>query len=161
MSTTQEGIPITKSEDEAKQQNIGEKKDEKLEKESLGEDSNYDNKSVKVTKKGSTKTFTKISFDYDHLNGSSQSASVNLGKPSHFDGIGYSSWQYSMLVYLIRVNSDLWKIVCVDVNVPEEDEPITQEEEFQIQRNMQAASVLLTSLSLEEFDKFDGMDLAK
>jgi hypothetical protein len=47
------------------------------------------------------------------------------------------------------------------VNIPEKDEPITQEEEFKIQRNMQAASTLLSSLSSEEFDKVDGMDSAK
>jgi hypothetical protein len=51
--------------------------------------------------------------------------------------------------------------VCVGVNIPEKDEPITQEEEFKIQRNMQAASTLLSSLSSEEFDKVDGMDSAK
>jgi hypothetical protein len=43
--------------------------------------------------------------------------------------------------------------VCVGVNIPEEDEVITQKEEFEIQCNMQAASIPLSSLCLEEFDK--------
>jgi hypothetical protein len=54
---------------------------EKVEVESSDGDSDYDNNSVKVTKKGSTKTFTKIHFNYGCLNGSPESASVNLGKP--------------------------------------------------------------------------------
>jgi hypothetical protein len=66
-----------------------------------------------------------------------------------------------MSVYLIMVNPDLWKIVCVGVNIPKEDEPITQEEEFEIQRNMEGSSILLSSLSPEEFDKVDGMDSIK
>jgi myo-inositol catabolism protein IolC len=33
-----------------------------------------------------------------------------------------------MRVYLIGVNPDFWKIVCVGVNILKEDEPITQEE---------------------------------
>jgi len=37
-------------------------------------------------------------------------------------------------------------------------EPITQDPEFEIQRNMQATSILLGSLCQEEFDKVDGMD---
>jgi hypothetical protein len=59
------------------------------------------------------------------------------------------------------VNPALWKIVCVGVNISEEDEPITQDQEHEIQCNMQAASILLSSLSPDEFDKVDGMDLAK
>jgi hypothetical protein len=51
--------------------------------------------------------------------------------------------------------------VCVGVNIPEEDEPIAQDEEFEIQRNTQVAFILLSFLSLEEFDKVDGMDSAK
>jgi hypothetical protein len=66
-----------------------------------------------------------------------------------------------MRVYLIGVNPDFWKIVCVGVNILKEDEPITQEEEFEIQRNVQAVSILLRSLSPEEFDKVNGTDSAK
>ena len=66
-----------------------------------------------------------------------------------------------MRVHLIGRKSVLWKIVCVGVNIPDEDEPIIQDQEFKIQRNMQAASILLGSLSPEEFDKVDGMDSAK
>jgi hypothetical protein len=51
--------------------------------------------------------------------------------------------------------------VCVGVNIPEEDEPITQDQKYEIQLNMQAASILLSSLSPDEFDKVDGMDSVK
>jgi hypothetical protein len=69
MSTTQEGDPTTKVDDEPKEQNVDNKKKEKGEVESSDEDSDYDTKSIKVTKKGSTKTFTKILFNYGRLNG--------------------------------------------------------------------------------------------
>ncbi|RLM78870.1 hypothetical protein C2845_PM12G16170 [Panicum miliaceum] len=112
MSTTQEEIPTLVDDDEPKEENAKKNEDEKKEEESSGEDSDYDTKSVKVTKKGSSKTFAKIPFNYGRLNGSSQIASVNLGKPPRFDGTGYSSWRNSMRVYLIGVKPDIWKIVC-------------------------------------------------
>jgi hypothetical protein len=87
-------------------------KNEEKEIESSDEDFDYNSKSVKVTKKGSSKTFAKIPFNYGRLSSSSQSASANLGKPPRFDGMGYSSWRHSMHVYSIGVNPDLWKIVC-------------------------------------------------
>ena len=89
----------------------------------LGEsDSDYFFKSAKVSNKRSTKTFTKIPFNYEHLNSSSfQGTSMNLGKPPHFDGMGYTSWRHKMRVHLIGVNLALWKIVCVGLNVPDED----------------------------------------
>jgi hypothetical protein len=128
MSNTQEEIPTTVDDGEPKEKNVGNNEDEKKEVESSDEDSASDSKSIKVTKKGSTKTFTKTSFNYDRLSGSSQSASINLGKPPHFDGMGYSSWRHSMHLYLIGIIPNLWKIVCVGVNILKEDEPITQEE---------------------------------
>jgi len=85
-------------------------------------DSDYSFKSAKVRNKGSTKTFTKIPFNYERLNSSSfQGTSMNLGKPPHFDGMGYTSWRHKMLVHLIGVNLALWKIVCVGLNIPDED----------------------------------------
>jgi hypothetical protein len=51
--------------------------------------------------------------------------------------------------------------LCVGVNIPKEDEVITQEEEFKIQRNIRAASILLSSLCPNKFDKVDGMESAK
>jgi len=115
-----------------------EKETEKVEVESDDSDSDYDDKSA---------------------SSSSQSSSVNLGKPPHFDGTWYSSWRHKMCMHLSGVNPALWKIMCVGVNIPNEDKPITQDQEFEIQ-HMQAtsASILFGSLSQEEFDKADGMD---
>jgi hypothetical protein len=52
-------------------------------------------------------------------------------------------------------------VYLLGVNILEEDEEITQEQEFDIQRNMQATPILLGSLRQEEFDKVDGMDSAE
>jgi len=156
-------IIVDEEEKEESSSRKKEKKVEEVEVKTDDSDSDYDEKSEKVNKKGSTKTFTKISFNYDRLSGSSsQSSFVNLGKPPHFDAMGYSSWRHKMCMHLSGVNPALWKIMCVGVNIPNEDEPITQDQEFEIQ-HMQAtsASILFGSLSQDEFDKADGMDSTK
>ena len=90
--------------------------------EDISGNSNYSFKLAKVRNKGSTKTFTKIPFNYEHLNSLySQGTSVNQGKPPHFDGTVYTSWRHKMRVHLIGVNLALWKIVCVGLNIPDED----------------------------------------
>jgi hypothetical protein len=48
-----------------------------------------------------------------------------------------------MRVYLIGLNLALWKIVCIGVNIPKEDPPLTQRQEHEIHRNMQATSISL------------------
>jgi len=156
MSEVGDPPPVIQREEGEKAENSGKMKgkvDDDTEDISSDSDSDYSFKSAKVRNKGSTKTFTKIPFNYERLNSSSfQGAFVNLGKPPHFDGTGYTSWRHKMRVHLI---------VCVGVNIPDEDEPITQDQEFEIQRNMQAASIILGSLCQEEFDRVDGIDSAK
>ena len=68
-----------------------EKDAEKIEVKTDNSNSDCDDKPVKVKSKGSAKTFTKIPFNYDQLSGSSKSSYVNLGKPPHLDGMGYTS----------------------------------------------------------------------
>ena len=63
--------------------------------------------------------------------------------------------------YLIGLNPGLWRIVVVGITFLEEDEPITNAQELEIQQNMQAVTVLLSSLCLKDFDKVDGMHSAK
>jgi hypothetical protein len=56
MLISQRGIPTTEVDDEPKEQNVGSKKDEKVDESSVS-DSDYDNKSVKVNKKGKWQIF--------------------------------------------------------------------------------------------------------
>ena len=160
MSTSQEGSISDLGEDkgEEKVENT-EKMKRKVVEETEDRFGDFDSE---YSYKSSTKTFTKISFNYECLNISSfQGTYVNLGKPPHFVGTGYITWRHKMQVHLIGISLALWKIVCVGVNIPNEDEPITQDQEFEIQRNMQAASIILGSLCQEEFDRVDGIDSAK
>ncbi|RCV38088.1 hypothetical protein SETIT_8G114000v2 [Setaria italica] len=65
--------------------------------------------------------------------------------------------------YLIGVNPGLWKIVDIGVNFPRgnEDTTITQDQEFEIQRNFQALHIIKSSLCAKEFDKIDGLESTK
>jgi hypothetical protein len=78
MSTSPEEIPPNVG-DEKK---VDDEKNKNVEKEveSSDENSDYDTKLVKVTKKESSKIFAKIPFNFARLSSPSQSASVNLGK---------------------------------------------------------------------------------
>jgi len=120
MSTSQEGsIPdLGEDKGEEKVENT-EKMKRKVVEETEDRFSDFDSE---YSYKSSTKTFTKIPFNYEHLNSSSfQGTSMNLGEPPHFDGMGYTSWRHKMRVHLIGVNLALWKIVCVGLNIPDED----------------------------------------
>ncbi|XP_072146573.1 uncharacterized protein [Setaria viridis] len=65
--------------------------------------------------------------------------------------------------YLIGVNPTLWKIVDIGVNFPRgnEETPITQDQEFEIQRNFQPLHIIKSSLCAKEFDKYDGLKSTK
>ena len=140
MQETGDPPPVIQGEEGEKAENSCKMKgkvDDDTEDISSDSDSDYSFESAKVRNKGSTKTFTKIPFNYEHLNSLYfQGTSVNQGKPPHFDGTVYTSWRHKMRVHLIGVNPTLWKIVCVGMNIPDEDELITQDQEFEIQHNM-------------------------
>ena len=123
MQETGDPPPVIQGEEGEKAENSGKMKGKvDDDTEDISGNSNYSFKLAKVRNKGSTKTFTKIPFNYEHLNSSSfQGTSMNLGKPPHFDGMGYTSWRHKMHVHLIGVNLALWKIVCVGLNIPDED----------------------------------------
>jgi len=85
---------------------------------------------------------------------------VNHGKPPHFDATRYPDWAYKMKMHLIAAR--LWKVVEVGVIIPtDEDREITLEEAFNLHQNAQAVSLLVSSLSADEFNKVNGMESAK
>ena len=56
----------------------------------------------------------------------------------------------------------LWEVVEVDVFIPtDEDREITLEEAFNLHQNAQAVSLLVLSLSPDEFNKVNGVESAK
>jgi hypothetical protein len=64
--------------------------------------------------------------------------------------------------HLFSLHPSIWEIVCVGIEQPERDDESfgpTMQQLFH--RNAQAATILLSSLSREEFDKVDGLQSAK
>jgi hypothetical protein len=102
------------------------------------------------------KYYNTTSFNYDNLPPSSAFTSVPIGKAPCFDGMDYTKWRYSMRMHLISLNPSVWTIERIGVEFLDENKELQQ-----IHRNAQAASVLLSSLEKDEFDRVNGLEKAK
>jgi hypothetical protein len=89
--------------------------------------------------------------------------SVPLGKPSMFDGEDYSRWSDMMRYHLTSLHKSIWDVVEFGVQVPSVgDEDYDEDEVAQIVHfNSQATTILLTSLSREEYNKVQGLKSTK
>jgi len=87
--------------------------------------------------------------------------SVPLGKAPLLDGLKYADWVNKMKMHLIALHSSLWEVVNVGVRMPKSGEEMTPEMMVDLHRNAQATSVILSSLSQEEFNKVNGLEVAK
>jgi hypothetical protein len=113
-------------------------------------------------KKSITSNYSRTPFNYDNMSCNNNFLSISLGKPPHFDGTNYSQWRTNMRWHLFSLHPSLWEIVCVGIEQPDSDDESfgpTMQQLFH--RNAQAATILLSSLSREEFDKVDGLQSAK
>jgi hypothetical protein len=63
--------------------------------------------------------------------------------------------------YLYSIAPKVCQVVCEDVDFPDEDEQPTLDQLQKIHRNVQTISILTSSVSKEEFNRVDGLDLAK
>jgi hypothetical protein len=102
------------------------------------------------------KYYNTTSFNYDNLPPSSAFTSVPIGKAPCFDGMDYTKWRYSMRMHLISLNPSVWTIERIGVEFLDENKELQQ-----IHLNAQAASVLLSSLEKDEFDRVNGLEKAK
>jgi hypothetical protein len=66
-----------------------------------------------------------------------------------------------MKAYLIGLHPELWNIVCVGFDDPEDPANLTPRDIRNIHRNAQATSALLSALSPEEYNKVIGLEIAK
>src|SRR6266498_1647708 len=107
--------------------------------------------------------YTRNSFDYSRMQGnfSSNFISVPLGKAPLLDGLNYTDWVNKMKMHLIALYPSLWEVVNVGVRIPTSGEDMTPEMMVDLHRNAQATSVILSSLSQEEFNKVNGLEVAK
>src|SRR6266540_4569722 len=102
-------------------------------------------------------------FDYSLMqnNFSPNFISVPLGKAPLLDGLNYTDWVNKMKMHLITLHPILWEVVNVGVRMPKSGEEMSPAMMIDLHRNAQATSVTLSSLSQEEFNKVNGLEVAK
>jgi hypothetical protein len=109
------------------------------------------------------KKYSKIPLRYPRIPKHTPLCSVPLGKPPTFDGEDYSRWSDMMRYHLTSLHKSIWDVVEFGVQVPSVgDEDYDEDEVAQIEHfNSQATTILLTSLSREEYNKVQGLKNAK
>src|SRR6187455_72516 len=90
---------------------------------------------------------------------SSECSAASLGMPDMFDGEDYSMWSDKMRHHLTSLHKSIWDIVEYGAQVPKKgDKDYDLEEVEQIRHfSSQATTILLASLSREEYNKVQGL----
>jgi hypothetical protein len=116
-----------------------------------------------ISKRHERKKYSKMPLRYPRISRRTPLLSVPLGKPPMFEGEDYSMWSDKMRHHLTSLHKSIWDIVEYGVQVPKKgDKDYDSEEVEQIQHfNSQATTILLASLSREEYNKVQGLKSAK
>jgi hypothetical protein len=116
-----------------------------------------------TSKRHERKKFSKIPLRYPRISKYTPLFSIPLGKPPTFDGEDYARWSDMMRYHLTSLHKSIWDVVEFGVQVPSVgDEDYDEDEVAQIVHfNSQATTILLTSLSREEYNKVQGLKSAK
>jgi hypothetical protein len=116
-----------------------------------------------TSKRQERKKYSKIPLRYPRIPKHTPLLYVPLGKPPTFDGEDYSRWSDMMRYHLTSLHKSIWNVVEFGVQVPfVGDEDYDEDEVAQILHfNSQATTILLTSLSREEYNKVQGLKSAK
>jgi hypothetical protein len=116
-----------------------------------------------TSKRHERKKFSKTPLCYPRISIRTPLLSVPLGKPPIFDGEGYFIWSDKMRHHLTSLHTSIWDVVEFGVLVPSVgDKDYDSDEVAQIQHfNSQATTILLASLSREEYNKVQGFKSAK
>jgi hypothetical protein len=88
-------------------------------------DTDYKRRSSRSSKEKRKAEYHRVSHDYTFQIPSDHNSSIHMGKPLYFDGMGYNQWKTKMFGYLSAIHKDLWKIVEVGCEIPDEDETTT------------------------------------
>jgi hypothetical protein len=109
------------------------------------------------------KKFSKIPVRYPRISKRTPLLSIPLGKPPVFDGEDYCMWSDKMRHHLTPLHASIWDIVKFGAQEPfMGDEGYDSDEVAQIRHfNCQATTILLASLSREEYNKVQGLKSAK
>jgi hypothetical protein len=116
-----------------------------------------------TSKRHERKKYSKIPLRYPRISKRTPLLSVPLGKPPVFDGEDYNMWSDKMRHHLTSLHTSIWNVVEFGVQVPSVgDEDYDSDEVAQIHHfNSQATTILLASLSREEYNKVQGLKSAK
>jgi hypothetical protein len=116
-----------------------------------------------TSKRHERKKFSKIPLHYPRISKRTSLLSVPLGKPPVFYGEDYNMWSDKMRHHLTSLHTSIWNVVEFGVQVPSVgDEDYDSNEVAQIRHfNSQATTILLASLSREEYNKVQGLKSAK
>src|SRR5688572_1329006 len=116
-----------------------------------------------TSKRQERKKYSKIPLRYPRIPKHTPLLSVPLGKPPTFNGEDYAMWSNLMRFHLTSLHKRIWDVVEYGVQVPSiGDEDYDTDEVAQIEHfNSQAATILLASLSKEEYNKVQGLKNAK
>jgi hypothetical protein len=116
-----------------------------------------------TSKRHERKKFSKIPLRYPRISKHTALLSVPLDKPLVFNGEDYSRWSDMMRYHLTSLHTSIWDIVEFGAQVPSVgDGDYDADEDTQIRHfNSQATTILLTSLSREEYNKVQGLKSAK
>jgi hypothetical protein len=109
------------------------------------------------------KKFSKIPLRYPRISKCTPLLSVPLGKPPVFDGEDYCMLSDKMRHHLTSLHASIWNFVEFGAQEPSVgDEGYDSDEVAQIRHfNSQATTILLASLSREEYNKVQGLKSAK
>jgi hypothetical protein len=116
-----------------------------------------------TSKRHERKKFSKIPLRYPRISKHTPLLFIPLGKPPMFDGEDYNMWSDKMRHHLTSLHTSIWDVVEIGVQVPSPgDEDYDSDEVAQIRHfNSQATTILLASLSREEYNKVQGLKSAK
>jgi hypothetical protein len=116
-----------------------------------------------TSKRHERKKFSKIPLRYHRISKRTPLLSIPLGKRPMFDGEDYNMWSDKMRHHLTSLHTSIWDVVEIGVHVPSPgDEDYDSDEVAQIRHfNSQATTILLASLSREEYNKVQGLKSAK
>jgi hypothetical protein len=116
-----------------------------------------------TSKRHECKKYSKMPLRYPRISKRTPLLSVPLGKPPVFYGEDYSMWSDKMRHHLTSLHKSICDIVEYGAHVPKEgDKDYDSKEVDQIRHfNSQATTILLASLSREEYNKVQGLKSAK
>jgi hypothetical protein len=109
------------------------------------------------------KKYSEMPLRYPRISKRTPLLSVPLGKPPMLEGKDYSMWSDKMRHHLTSLHKSICDIVEYGAQVPNKgDKDYDSEKVEQIQHiNSQATTILLASLSREEYNKVQGLKSAK